>query len=265
MVSSFCRSSMGPSLCGITTASGVPVFWPDFRQRSPRTCQDCPLPDSRHLSIDRVACRLHSTEHAGCSSSCPWNVPGRPSTATRPAQRVAYQLSEVIAIYPITPSPRWRSRPMPGRRRARRTSGARCPPSSRCSARRGAAGAVHGALQAGALATTFTASPGAAADDPEHVQDRRRADAGGLPRGGARGRHPCAVDLRRPQRRDGRPRHRLRAAASASVQEAQDLALDRARRDARGARAVPALLRRLPHVARGREDRDARRRRPSAR
>ena len=33
----------------------------------------------------------------------------------------------------------------------------------------GAAGAVHGALQTGALTTTFTASPGPAADDPEHV------------------------------------------------------------------------------------------------
>ena len=48
----------------------------------------------------------------------------------------------------------------------------------------GAAGAVHGALQAGALATTFTAVAGPAADDPEHVQDRRRADADRLPRRG---------------------------------------------------------------------------------
>ena len=37
----------------------------------------------------------------------------------------------------------------------------------------GAAGALHGALQGGALATTFTASQGLLADDPEHVQDRR--------------------------------------------------------------------------------------------
>ena len=50
----------------------------------------------------------------------------------------------------------------------------------------GAAGAVHGALQAGALATTFTASPGPAADDPEPVQDRGRADAVRDARRGAR-------------------------------------------------------------------------------
>ena len=35
-------------------------------------------------------------------------------------------------------------------------------------------------LQTGALATTFTASQGSAADDPQHEQDRRRAHAHGL-------------------------------------------------------------------------------------
>ena len=53
---------------------------------------------------------------------------------------------------------------------------------------------------------------GPAADDPEHVQDRRRADAGGAARrrpvaGGA-----GAVDLRRPLGRDGGAADRLRAA-----------------------------------------------------
>ena len=36
---------------------------------------------------------------------------------------------------------------------------------------------------------------------------------------------------------------------SASVQEAQDFALDRSRRHARGAHSVSAFLRRLPHLA----------------
>jgi pyruvate-ferredoxin/flavodoxin oxidoreductase len=65
----------------------------------------------------------------------------------------------VIAIYPITPSSpmgeladEWSA---PGRR----TSGARCR-GDRDAERGGAAGAVHGALQAGALTTTFTASQG---------------------------------------------------------------------------------------------------------
>ena len=47
---------------------------------------------------------------------------------------------------------------------------------------------------------------GPAADDPEHVQDRRRTDAGGLPCGGAGARLARAVDLRRPPGRDGRAR-----------------------------------------------------------
>jgi len=39
----------------------------------------------------------------------------------------------------------------------------------------GASGAIHGAATAGSLTTTFTA-PGAASDDSQHVQDRRRND-----------------------------------------------------------------------------------------
>src|SRR5215470_479564 len=56
--------------------------------------------------------------------------------------QVAFALSDVVAIYPITPSSamgEW---------------------ADQWSAEGGAAGALHGALQAGALATTFTASQG---------------------------------------------------------------------------------------------------------
>ncbi len=76
------------------------------------------------------------------------------------AASVAYRLSEVIAIYPITPSTTmgeladsWSA--------ARRTNlwGA-VPLVSELQSEGGAAGAIHGALQAGALATTFTASQG---------------------------------------------------------------------------------------------------------
>ena len=67
--------------------------------------------------------------------------------------------------------------------------------------------------------------PGPPADDPEHVQDRRRAHAGGDPRRGAYARDPRAVDLRRPQRRHGRPADRAgRCSRSSDVQAAQDLA-----------------------------------------
>jgi len=76
------------------------------------------------------------------------------------AARIAHAVSEVIAIYPITPaSPMgeladaWPS--------ARRTNiwGA-VPQVIEMQSEGGAAGAVHGALQGGALTTTFTASQG---------------------------------------------------------------------------------------------------------
>ena len=53
---------------------------------------------------------------------------------------------------------------------------------------------------------------GAAADDPEHVQDRGRADGGRAARGRPVARGAGPVDLRRPLRRDGGPADRIRAA-----------------------------------------------------
>jgi pyruvate-ferredoxin/flavodoxin oxidoreductase len=76
------------------------------------------------------------------------------------AAHVAYQCSEVIAIYPITPSStmgewadQWASE---GRRNAWNS----VPHVAEMQSEGGAAGAVHGSLQAGALTTTFTASQG---------------------------------------------------------------------------------------------------------
>ena len=76
------------------------------------------------------------------------------------AASVAYRASETIAIYPITPSSPMAESATSGRAGRSRTSGAPSPSSPKCSRKAGAAGAVHGALQAGALATTFTASQG---------------------------------------------------------------------------------------------------------
>src|SRR3954467_796166 len=76
------------------------------------------------------------------------------------AARVAYHLSEVIAIYPITPSSTM------GELSDARLSGGRTnrgnpvPAVAEMQSEGGAAGALHGALQAGALATSFTASQG---------------------------------------------------------------------------------------------------------
>ena len=76
------------------------------------------------------------------------------------ASSVAYQLSEVIAIYPITPSSamgefadQWASEGKPN-------IWGTVPQVVEMQSEGGAAGAVHGALQTGALTTTFTASQG---------------------------------------------------------------------------------------------------------
>src|SRR5262245_35009609 len=76
------------------------------------------------------------------------------------AASVAFRLSEVIAIYPITPSSpmaevcdEWASR-------GQTNLWGVVPEIAEMQSEGGAAGAVHGALQAGALSTTFTASQG---------------------------------------------------------------------------------------------------------
>ena len=76
------------------------------------------------------------------------------------AARVAHKINEVIAIYPITPSSpmgewadQWSAEGKPN-------IWGSSPLVVEMQAEGGAAGAVHGALQAGALTTTFTASQG---------------------------------------------------------------------------------------------------------
>ncbi len=76
------------------------------------------------------------------------------------AARVAYQLAEVIALYPITPSSPmgehaddWAAAGMPN-------LFGQVPVIVEMQSEAGAAGALHGALQKGALATTFTSSQG---------------------------------------------------------------------------------------------------------
>ncbi|MFZ1086476.1 MAG: pyruvate:ferredoxin (flavodoxin) oxidoreductase [Terracidiphilus sp.] len=76
------------------------------------------------------------------------------------AASVAYRLTEVVAIYPITPSSpmaewadQWRSE-------GKTNIWGALPIMEELQSEGGAAGALHGALQAGAFGTTFTASQG---------------------------------------------------------------------------------------------------------
>jgi len=80
--------------------------------------------------------------------------------ANEAVAHVAYRVSEVIAIYPITPSSpmgewadQWASESVPN-------AWGSVPHVIEMQSEGGAAGAVHGALQTGSLATTFTASQG---------------------------------------------------------------------------------------------------------
>ena len=76
------------------------------------------------------------------------------------AARVAHRLSEVIAIYPITPSTPMGELADAWSAVATPNLWGSVPTVVELQSEGGAAGAIHGALQAGALATTFTASQG---------------------------------------------------------------------------------------------------------
>jgi pyruvate-ferredoxin/flavodoxin oxidoreductase len=92
--------------------------------------------------------------------------PGKPSKgwktldANEAVARVAYALDEVIAVYPITPAS-----PMGEWADEWAAAGVKnlwgtVPAVIEMQSEGGAAGAIHGALQTGALSTTFTASQG---------------------------------------------------------------------------------------------------------
>ena len=73
---------------------------------------------------------------------------------------VAHRVSEVIAIYPITPSSPMGEFADQWSNEGKRNLWGNIPDVVEMQSEAGAAGAVHGALQVGALATTFTASQG---------------------------------------------------------------------------------------------------------
>ncbi|HMC59023.1 MAG TPA: hypothetical protein VKJ01_07520, partial [Candidatus Solibacter sp.] len=91
------------------------------------------------------------------------------TTTTRPtvtidgneaAAYIAHQLNEVIAIYPITPSSNMGEWADQWSSEQKTNIWGTVPTVIEMQSEGGAAGALHGALQAGALATTFTASQG---------------------------------------------------------------------------------------------------------
>src|SRR5499426_1645384 len=80
--------------------------------------------------------------------------------ANEAAASVAFRLSEAIAIFPITPSSTMAELCDEWAGRRKTNLWGVVPEIAEMQSEGGAAGAVHGALQAGALTTTFTASQG---------------------------------------------------------------------------------------------------------
>ena len=76
------------------------------------------------------------------------------------AATIAHKLNEVIAIYPITPSSAMGEWADEWSAHGQRNLWGAVPQVIELQSEGGAAGTIHGALQAGALATTFTASQG---------------------------------------------------------------------------------------------------------
>ncbi|HXN56041.1 MAG TPA: pyruvate:ferredoxin (flavodoxin) oxidoreductase, partial [Myxococcales bacterium] len=90
-------------------------------------------------------------------------MPERPKVifdGNEAAASVAHRASEVIAIFPITPSSTMGELADEWSAAGRQNLWGTVPEVIEMQSEAGAAGAVHGALQAGALATTFTASQG---------------------------------------------------------------------------------------------------------
>jgi len=100
-----------------------------------------------------VACNFHIRDHM--ASTQRMTVDGNEAVAS-----VAHRLSETIAIYPITPSSPMAELCDEWSAHRKVNVWGNVPDVVQMQSEGGVAGAVHGALQAGALATTFTSSQG---------------------------------------------------------------------------------------------------------
>ncbi len=212
-------------------------------------------------------------EHFGCRRS-PRNRPGGSEPTAAPtttatmdgneaAAKVAYALSEVVAIYPITPASTMGELADAWSAGGATNLWGAVPEVVELQSEAGAAGTLHGALQTGAMGTTFTASQGlllmlpnmfkiAGELTPAVIHVAARAIA----------THALSIFGDHSDVMAARSTGFAMLCAS-SVQEAHDFAaVSHAATLARPG-AVPPLLRRVPHLARDQPHRPARRRRPA--
>src|SRR2546428_11490106 len=109
------------------------------------------------------------------------------------AASVAHRMSEVIAIYPITPSSNMGELADEWSSQGRKNLWGNIPDVVEMQSEAGAAGAVHGALQAGALTTTLTATPGLLLTIPHRSKTAREPNPSTIHHAGRTGAtHPRA-------------------------------------------------------------------------
>jgi pyruvate-ferredoxin/flavodoxin oxidoreductase len=121
------------------------------------------------------------------------------------AASVAYRLSEVVAIYPITPSSPMGEWADQWRAQGKKNIWGALPVVEEMQSEGGAAGAVHGALQAGAFGTTFTASQGLLLMIPNMFKIAGELTPATMHVTARTIGHPRALHLRRPLRCHGLP------------------------------------------------------------
>ncbi len=164
------------------------------------------------------------------------------------AAYVAFRTNEVIAIYPITPSSPMGEWADAWAAEGKNNIWGTIPSVTEMQSEGGAAGAVHGALQTGALTTTFTASQGLLLMIPNMFKIAGELTPDGVSCFGADGGDACPFDFRRSQRCHGDPVHRFRPAGLQFDSGDHGLRADRAGSHSGSARSLRPLLRRLPQL-----------------
>src|SRR5690606_18698738 len=139
-----------PSPCEHRGRSYRPPF-PTRRSSDLRGKHRLRTPRSESICPGRASCRL--VRWAGMRTR-------EMLDGNAAAARVAHALSEVIAIYPITPASAMGELADAWSEEGRPNLWGMVPEVVQMQSEGGAAGAVHGAIQTGALSTTFTASQG---------------------------------------------------------------------------------------------------------
>src|SRR5690242_16905992 len=109
------------------------------------------MPEARENSMQTIEPQTSARKETGPAGS---RVKFKPMDGNEAAANIAYRLNEVVALYPITPSS-----PMGEWADAWSAAGLKnlwgtMPSIIEMQSEGGAAGAIHGALQTGSLATT---------------------------------------------------------------------------------------------------------------